>query len=61
MEDVTHLLLQVLILQIKDTYFSYKTSPKHWLIALSDVQPKKMLFIPTNEGKTGSLRPTQRW
>lgn len=49
MEDVTHL-LQILILQFKEMYFSYM-SPKHWLIALSDVQPKKMLFIPTMKEK----------
>lgn len=48
-----NLLLQILILilQYKDMYFSYNMPPKHWLIALSHVQPKKILFILMTKGK----------
>lgn len=50
MEAITHLLLQISILRFKDMYFPYMF-PKHGQIALSDVQPKKMLIISTVKEK----------
>lgn len=50
MEARTHLLLQISILRSKDMYFSYMF-PKHGRMALSDIQPKKMLIISTLKEK----------